>query len=69
MSTKPATPLKLFQIIDTAQNNAPVPGVYFVSKLAAKKVRSDMNNRNEDSNKLRYVVSPGPDHKHYRKSK
>lgn len=65
MTNQPA-PLRLYQIVDTTKNT-PIQGVYFVSKVAAKKTRTKMN-EDESGSKLRYIVSPGPDHKRYQRS-
>ncbi len=51
--------LRLYQITDTA-----VPGAYFSDKGQAK--RQELNGDEGDGRKLRYIVSPGPDHHNYK---
>ena len=61
--------LRLFQIIDTTTKK-PIEGLYFADKMKAKAKRRELNGANEattPSQSLRYVVSPGPDHRNYRK--
>ena len=60
--------LRLYQITDTTTKK-PVEGLYFSDKQLAKAKRRDLNGENEKSTPsqhLRYVVSPGPDHRNYR---
>jgi hypothetical protein len=60
--------LRLFQIIDTTTKK-PIEGLYFPNKQLAKAKRRELNGANEattPSQSLRYVVSPGPDHRNYR---
>lgn len=54
--------LRLYQITDTHTRKA-VEGLYFSSKPLAKDKRNELN---DGSPALRYVVSPGPDHRNYR---
>ena len=53
---------RLYQITDT-QTRKPVPETFFSEKRLAKSKREELN---EDQVGLRYVVSPGPDHKNYK---
>lgn len=55
---------KLYQITDTVLRKA-VPGLYFGDKVAAKAKRTELNAEHAEG--LRFVVSPGPDHKHFSK--
>lgn len=60
--------LRLFQITDTTTKK-PVEGLYFSDKRLAKAKRRELNGASEattPSHSLRYVVSPGPDHRNYR---
>jgi hypothetical protein len=55
---------KLFQIVDTTTGKV-VPNSFFPDKMLAKKARRELN---ESANSpVRYIVSPGPDHRKYRK--
>lgn len=55
---------KLFQIVDTTTGKV-VPDSYSQDKMKAKKARRELN---EAANSpVRYIVSPGPDHRKYRK--
>lgn len=59
---------RLYQITDTASRR-PIEGLYFADKMAAKAKRRELNGDSEtlgSPNALRYVVSPGPDHRNYR---
>ena len=59
--------LRLYQITDTTSKK-PVEGLYFFDKKLAKAKRRELNGVNEQSTppqSLRYVVSPGPDHRNY----
>lgn len=61
--------LRLYQITDTTTKK-PLEGLYFREKSLAKNKRKELNGAEAESAldpKLRYVVSPGPDHHHYRK--
>lgn len=61
--------LRLYQITDTTTKK-PIEGLYFSNKQLAKAKRRELNGANEattPSQSLRYVVSPGPDHRNYRK--
>lgn len=59
--------LRLYQITDV-HNGRHVPGTpYFASKPLAKIARHELNGDPEKL-PLRYVVSPGPDHKNYVRS-
>lgn len=53
---------KLYQITEVATRK-PVPGLFFADKAQAKAKRKELNNT--DPEKLNYVVSLGPDHRHY----
>lgn len=55
--------LRLYQITDT-MSKKPIEGLYFPDKMLAKAKRRELN----ESQPLRYVVSPGPDHRNYRRS-
>ena len=60
--------LRLYQITDTTTKK-PIEGLYFSDKQQAKAKRRELNGANEHltpSQHLRYVVSPGPDHRNYR---
>ena len=60
--------LRLYQITDTTSKK-PIEGLYFPDKQLAKAKRRELNGVNEQSapsQHLRYVVSPGPDHRNYR---
>ena len=60
--------LRLYQITDTTTKK-PIEGLYFSNKKLAKAKRRELNGDNESttpSQLLRYVVSPGPDHRKYR---
>lgn len=54
------SPKRLFQITDTKTFKA-VPNLYFSDKQAAKNKRRELNT--EHNADLRFIVSPGPDHK------
>ena len=54
---------KLYQITEVATRK-PVPGLYFSDKVQAKSKRKELNT---DPEKLQFVVSPGPDHRHFSK--
>jgi hypothetical protein len=55
---------RLYQITDT-QTGKPVPAQYYSDKMSAKAARRDLNGEDSDTQILRFVVSPGPDHKNY----
>ena len=60
--------LRLYQITDT-WSKQPVKDLYFSDKQQAKAKRRELNGLDEQSTPsqhLRYVVSPGPDHRSYR---
>jgi hypothetical protein len=57
--------LRLYQITDTTSKK-PIEGLYFSDKVKAKAKRRELNG-NPERHPLRYVVSPGPDHRNYRK--
>jgi hypothetical protein len=63
-----STPLRLYQITDTAAEgkDRTVPGAYFSDKKLAKAKRRELNGDESDGRNLRYVVSPGPDHRNYK---
>jgi hypothetical protein len=60
--------LRLYQITDTAAQgkDRTVPGAYFSDKKLAKAKRRELNGDESDGRNLRYVVSPGPDHRNYK---
>ena len=60
--------LRLYQITDTAAQgkDRTVPGAYFSDKKLAKAKRQELNGDESDGRNLRYVVSPGPDHRNYK---
>ena len=60
--------LRLYQITDTAASgkNRAVPDAYFSDKAKAKAERQRLNGDESDARNLRYVVSPGPDHRNYK---
>lgn len=53
---------RLYQVTDT-QTRKPVPETFFSEKRLAKSKREELN---ASQIGLRYVVSPGPDHKNYK---
>jgi hypothetical protein len=63
-----STPLRLYQITDTAAEgkDRTVPGAYFSDKKLAKAKRRELNGDESDGRNLRYIVSPGPDHHNYK---
>lgn len=60
--------LRLYQITDTAASgkDRAVPGAYFSDKAKAKAKRKELNGDEGDGRNLRYIVSPGPDHRNYK---
>ena len=60
--------LRLYQITDTAAQgkDRAVPGAYFSDKSQAKAKRQELNGNEGDGRNLRYIVSPGPDHRNYK---
>lgn len=60
--------LRLYQITDTAASgkDRAVPETYFSDKKQAKAKRQELNGDETDGRNLRYVVSPGPDHRNYK---
>lgn len=60
--------LRLYQITDTAAQgkDRAVPGAYFSDKKLAKAKRQELNIDESDGRNLRYVVSPGPDHRNHK---
>ena len=60
--------LRLYQITDTAATgkDRAVPGAYFSDKGQAKAKRRELNGDESDGRNLRYIVSPGPDHRNYK---
>ena len=60
--------LRLYQITDTAATgkDRAVPGLFFSEKAKAKAKRQELNGDERDAHNLRYVVSPGPDHRNYK---
>ena len=60
--------LRLYQITDTAASgkDRAVPGAYFSDKNRAKTKRRELNGDEGDGRNLRYIVSPGPDHRNYK---
>lgn len=57
--------LRLYQITDTTTKK-PVEGLYFSDKAKAKTKRRELNG-DPEQHPLRYVVSPGPDHRSFSK--
>lgn len=60
--------LRLYQITDT-KTGKPVPATYFGDKKLAKRTRAELNKENSEDcagTNLRFVVSPGPDHRKYK---
>ncbi len=55
--------MRLFQITDTATKTRVEDSGYFDSKPKAKKERQRLND--EANTEMRFVVSPGPDHRNY----
>lgn len=53
---------RLYQVTDT-QTRKPVPETFFSEKRLAKSKREELN---ASQIGLRYIVSPGPDHKNYK---
>jgi len=64
-----AKTLRLYQITDTVTRK-PVPGLFFADKMAAKRKRQELNKSSGIATEvvgfLRFVVSPGPDHRNFR---
>ena len=60
--------LRRYQITDTAATGKDrvVPGAYFSEKAKAKAKRQELNGDERDGRNLRYIVSPGPDHRNYK---
>lgn len=58
--------LRLYQITDT-QNGRPLPDLFYTDKISAKAKRRELNGNESEQEKLRYVVSPGPDHRLFKK--
>lgn len=58
--------LRLYQITDTTTKK-PVEGLYFADKVKAKTKRRELNG-DPEQHPLRYVISPGPDHRNFTKS-
>lgn len=60
--------LRLYQITDTAAKgkDRAVPETYFSDKKLAKAKRQELNVNEHDGRNLRYIVSPGPDHRNYK---
>ena len=60
--------LRRYQITDTHAEgkDRAVPGLFFSDKNRAKTKRQELNGDESDARTLRYVVSPGPDHRNYR---
>ena len=60
--------LRLYQITDTAAagKDRAVPGTYFSDKGQAKAKRQKLNGDEGNGRNLRYIVSPGPDHRNYK---
>ena len=63
-----AANLRLYQITDTAAKgkDRAVPETYFSDKKLAKAKRKELNGDGGDGRNLRYIVSPGPDHRNYK---
>lgn len=62
-----ANVLRLYQITDTTKSgkDRAVPNLYFNDKGRAKAKRKELNETETRTN-LRFVVSPGPDHRNYK---
>lgn len=60
--------LRLYQITDTHAKgkDRAVPGFFFSDKNRAKGKRQELNGDEGDGRNLRYIVSPGPDHRNYK---
>ena len=60
--------LRLYHTTATADSgkDRAVPGAYFSDKKLAKAKRQEMNGEEGDGRNLRYIVSPGPDHRNYK---
>ena len=60
--------LRLYQIMDTAASgkDRAIPGAYFSDKKLAKAKRKELNGDEGDGRNLRYIVSPGPDHRNHK---
>ena len=63
-----AANLRLYQITDTAASgkDRAVPETYFSDKKMAKTKRQELNGDEGNIRNLRYIVSPGPDHRNYK---
>ena len=61
--------MRLYQITDTSNlgKNLAVGNMYFSDKASAKTERKKLNT--EAGTEIRFVVSPGPDHKNYHRRK
>lgn len=59
---------RLYQITDT-ESRKPVPDLFFADKPSAKAKRQELNGQIDGGapKQLRFVVSPGPDHRNFRK--
>jgi len=58
--------MKLFQIYDTTERKV-VPDLFFENKQVAKTKRRELNKKTEDGEEiLRFVVTPGPQHRAYK---
>lgn len=62
---------QLYQITDTQSSakDKAVPGLFFSEKKQAKERRQALNEDESNPHKLRYIVSPGPDHHRYKATK
>ena len=63
-----AVQLRLYQITDTAAKgkDRAIPGAYFSEKAKAKAKRQELNGSEDNGRNLRFIVSPGPDHRNYK---
>lgn len=57
--------LRLFQITNL-ETKHPIELLFFDNKQMAKAKRNEVN---ENANRIKFVVSPGPDHKNYKRQK
>ena len=63
-----AAQLRLYQITDTAAKgkDRAVPETYFSDKKLAKAKRQELNGDEGNIRNLRFIVSPGPDHRNFK---
>ncbi len=55
---------RLYQIVDT-ETQEPIPDLYFSDMRLAKAKRQELCGEHYLSQTPRYIVSPGPDHRHF----